>query len=155
FLRPRRGRGSIGVVHRDLDAEERRVHLRAEGIGLAGTAGWASPPDSELDRLRRVEGREADHVLDRDVVELGDALRGERLAPLRRLVVARLPEDDVEGDVVDPGVLAPDRRRHVPQLHRGAGLSCHRISYPPTVSSRVRKSSRGSLTGNTWATVHW
>src|SRR2546430_2033147 len=72
-------------------------------------------------------------------------LGAERTASLHELVRLTIPEDDVEGDLVDSRVLAPDGLRQLDQRPRR-----HR----PTTSSFTLVSSSGSASGRTWFTVH-
>ncbi len=68
--------------------------------------------------------------LARDRVEADDHLGGEGTAPLHHLVRLAVREDDVERDLVHPGVLAPDG---LGQLHQR--LRRHPPTTSPTISS--------------------
>src|SRR4029453_16989343 len=129
----------------DRQVEERGVLLGAEDVALARAAAGAVAANGELDGQARIVLDEGGEALARDAVETRDGLGGEGAAPLHAFVALPVREDDVEGDLVHAGVLAPDGLGHLDER-----LGRH----PATAESSMAQSSRGSASGRTWFTVH-
>src|SRR5207248_1946122 len=106
---------------RDIDVEERSVLLGAEEIALAEAAARAQPADRELDRVGRLEHHEVGHARLVDPEQASDRAPVERAAVAHPLEVPAVAADDVEGDVVDAGVLAANGRRELDELHDRSG----------------------------------
>ncbi len=130
-------RNRLSLGH--LDVQQRRILLRAEDIGIAGTAAGAQPVDRELDRVARIELHEIGDALRRKTVELLHRFARQHPRALDALVCRAIGKDDVERDQVDTGILAADRlgqRRKLLRLHRGR----HHV---PAVVMCVGNSSSG------------
>ena len=82
--------------------------LGTEGVALAAGALPPTPAHRHLERHRRVEEHRHQDVLDRDAVEARELLRCQRAARLDLLVGRLAVEDDVEGELERPGILAAD-----------------------------------------------
>src|SRR5882672_2477115 len=121
---------SLRSLSGDLDVEQRRVLLRAEEIALAHAAARPQPANGELDGVGGLEHDEVGHAALLDAEQTRDRAAVEDAAVAHTLEVRAVATDDVERDVVDARVLAPDGRGQLDQLHgRAAG------SPAPTVSS--------------------
>src|SRR5207302_194110 len=98
-----------GSLPRHRDAEKRAVMLAAEDVGVARAAARAGAADREFDRQCRGE---LDVIGDAGVVDAeGPAHRGagQDAALPHMVVIGAGGEDHIEGDAVDPGILAADR----------------------------------------------
>src|SRR5262245_62049313 len=126
----------------NLDVEQRRVLLGAEEVALAHAAARGEPADGELDGVGGLEHHEVGHAPLVDAEQARHRGPVERAAVTDALEVGAVAADDVEGDVVDAGVLAADGRGQLDELHASIA------------SKRVRNSSRGSLTSIAWLSVH-
>src|SRR5699024_6545173 len=103
----------------------RGVLLAAEDVALPRTAAGREPLEGELDRERRVELHEVGDPVVLDAEQAADGRPGQGSGLPHVIVGLPVGEDDVEGDPVGAGVLAPDRLGQLAQggvLVHGGGL---------------------------------
>ncbi len=98
-----------GPLRGDFQIQQRRVLLCAEDVAVSGAAARAQPVDRELDRVARVVLDEIGNPLRFDAVQGGDTFARQHPCTLDALIVFAIAKDDVEGDLVDAGILAADR----------------------------------------------
>src|SRR5258708_4917708 len=100
---------SSASLGRHLDAEQRAVLLAAEDVGVAWAAAGDRSRYREFDRQRRVELDVIGDAAVRDIEYPAHRRARQRAAVAYPLVIGTLGEDHIEGDPVDPGILAADR----------------------------------------------
>src|SRR5439155_1652092 len=128
-----------------LDTEEEAVMLAAEDVGVDRAAARVGAADCEFDRQRRIE---LDVIGDAGIVDTEDAAhRGARQdsAVPHMVVIGAGGEDHVEGDPVDPGILAADRLGDF-----GEWAARHQT---PASVTKVGNSSSGSSSRKVWLIV--
>src|ERR1700730_137065 len=108
---PRESDCAAPLLCRHLDIQQRSILLCAENVRVAGAAAWPKSVEREFDRVPGVELDEVGDALVRDAVELAHRLAGEHACPFYPFVGGALGEDNVEGDEIDPRVLAADSLR--------------------------------------------
>src|SRR5947208_14124318 len=128
------------------DAEERPILLAAEYIGIAWAAARAGAPDREFDRQCGVELDVIADAAVRDAEEAAQRSARQYPALPHTLVIGALGKDDIEGDMVDPGILAADRLRNIGEPPAG--------HHTPASVTKVGKSSSGSSSRSVWLIVH-
>src|SRR5690606_1396685 len=92
-----------------LDIEEGRILLGTEDVGVARAAAWPRAQDRELDRIGGIIFDEIGQPCPLNAEDGTDRLRCDGAGTLHPVIGLPLAEDDVEGDLVGPGILATDR----------------------------------------------
>src|SRR5260370_36730272 len=103
---------------RNRDLQQRAVLLAAEDVGVAGNAAGDRSQDREFGRQCRGELDVIGDAALRNAKYPAERRPRQHAAAADEIVIGALREDNVEGDLVDPGILAADRLRNLRKLAR-------------------------------------